>query len=244
MYNGKFDAKLVQANDGSYTEVSTINKDENYQFVIPNTDGSTGVQASFVVWGANKLQGSQAADALTKMIDDANIDDIYTKLTFTVAEPWIKIVNPGDKAMGSKFTITGTTNLAVDDQILVEVMSSSFTAVDKTSTSMTSGVSTTTKVLAGEGTDNIWSVEVDTTNWKLDEYTIKAAGIEADVTTTTNFNLVEKVVTTAPTTAATTVPQTGATTAKPTATPTTPGFGAFIALAGLGAVALLVLRRN
>ena len=45
------------------------------------------------------------------MIDDANVDDIYTKLTFTVAEPWIKIVNPGDKAMGSKFTITGTTNL-------------------------------------------------------------------------------------------------------------------------------------
>ncbi|WP_425438313.1 PGF-CTERM sorting domain-containing protein, partial [Methanocorpusculum petauri] len=29
-----------------------------------------------------------------------------------------------------------------------------------------------------------------------------------------------------------------------TATPSTPGFGAFIALAGLGAVALLVLRRN
>ncbi|MBU3833410.1 MAG: PGF-CTERM sorting domain-containing protein, partial [Candidatus Methanocorpusculum faecipullorum] len=29
-----------------------------------------------------------------------------------------------------------------------------------------------------------------------------------------------------------------------TATPATPGFGAFVALAGLGAVALLVLRRN
>jgi PGF-CTERM protein len=177
------------------------------------------------------------------MIDDANIDDIYTKLTFTVAAPWIRIVNPGDQAAGSKFTITGTTNLAVDDQILVEVMSSSFTAVDKTSTSTTSGVSQTTKVVKGD-TDNTWSVDVDTTNWKLDEYTIKVNGIEVDVTTTTNFNLVEKPVTTTPTTTATTTVPTGATTTATTAPTQTPGFGAFIALAGLGAVALLVLRRN
>lgn len=135
---------------------------------------SVGLQSSFVVEDINKLQGSNTANALIQMIDSANIDDIYTKLTFTVAEPWIKIVNPGDQAIGSKFTITGTTNLAADDQILIEVVSSSFNAVDKTSTSVTSGVSQTTKVVAGEGGDNTWSVEVDTINWKLDEYTIKA----------------------------------------------------------------------
>ena len=230
MYNGVFDAKL--GGDGDYQ-----------YFYIENSTTGGSQQGSFVVWGANKLQGSQAADALTKMIDDANIDDIYTKLTFTVAAPWIRIENPGDQAVGSTFTISGTTNLAVDDQILVEVMSSSFTAVDKTSTSTTSGVSQTTKVVAGEGTDNVWSVEVDTTNWKLDEYTIKVNGIEVDVTTTTNFNLVEKVVT--PTATATATGTTTATaTATATATPATPGFGAFVALAGLGAVALLVLRRN
>ena len=230
MYNGVFDAELVKVSD-------------NYKY-FTTAAGTSGSELSFVVWGENKLQGSQAADALTKMIDDSKIDDIYTKLTFTVAAPWIRITSPGDKAVGSKFTITGTTNLAVDDQILVEVMSSSFNAVEKTSTSTTSGVTQTTKVVAGEGADNTWSVEVDTTNWKLDEYTIKVNGIEVDVSTTTNFNLVEKVVTTAPTTAATTAVPTGAT-SVPTTTPTkTPGFGAFIALAGLGAVALLVLRRN
>ncbi len=231
MYNGAFDAKLNKDNPN------------NKFFYINNETTGGSQQGSFVVWGQNKLQGSQAADALTKMIDDANIDDIYTKLTFTVAEPWIKINNPGDQATGSKFTITGTTNLAVDDQILVEVMSSSFSAVDKTATSTTSGVSQTTKVVKGE-TDNTWSVEVDTTNWKLDEYTIKVNGIEVDVSTTTNFNLVEKLPDTPkPTsTGATTVPTTA--TATATATPATPGFGAFVALAGLGAVALLVLRRN
>jgi PGF-CTERM protein len=105
-------------------------------------------------------------------------------------------------------------------------------------------VSQTAKVAAGEGADNVWSVEVDTTNWKLDEYTIKVSGIEVDVTSTTNFNLVEKPVTTTPTTTATTTVPTGATTTATTAPTQTPGFGAFIALAGLGAVALLVLRRN
>ena len=232
MYNGVFDAQLVKEQNGDYQ-----------YFKIVNTTTGGSQQGSFVVWGPNKLQGSQAADALTKMIDDANIDDIYTKLTFTVAAPWIRITSPGDKAVGSKFTISGTTNLAVDDQILVEVMSSSFTAVDKTSTSTTSGVSQTTKVVKGD-TDNTWSVDVDTTNWKLDEYTIKVNGIEVDVTTTTNFNLVEKLPDTpTPTATGTTAPTTTAT-ATTTATPQTPGFGAFIALAGLGAVALLVLRRN
>jgi len=218
MYNGVFDAKLVTEQDG----------DVKY-FTINNQTTGGASQSSFVVWGPNKLQGSQAADALTKMIDDANIDDKYTKLTFTVAAPMIRINNPGDQAVGSKFTISGTTNLAVDDQVLVDVMSSSFSPVDKTSTSTNSGISQTTNV--------------DTTNWKLDQYTIKVNGIEVDVTTTADFNLVEKVNPTPTATATGATPTTTTTTA--TTTPTqTPGFGAFIALAGLGAVALLVLRRN
>ena len=230
MYNGRID---VNDNNGDPRILS-----------IANTAG--GEQSSFIVWGTGKLQGSNAADALTKMIDSPNIDDIYTKLTFTVQEAWIKINNPGDQAAGSTFTISGTTNLAVDDQILVEVVSSSFNAIDKTSTSTTSGFSQTTKVVKGDGVDNAWSIEVDTTNFKLDEYTIKAQGIETDVTTTTNFNLVEKVNPTVTPTATVTggQPTTTATTAVPTDAPKTPGFGAFIALAGLGAVALLVLRRN
>jgi PGF-CTERM protein len=180
------------------------------------------------------------------MIDSANIDDIYTKLTFTVAEPWIKINNPGDQTLGSKFTITGTTNLVADDQILIEIVSSSFNAVDKSSTSVTSGVSQTTKIVANEGGNGTWSVDVDTTNWKLDEYTIKAGGIEVDVTSTANFNLIVGSGSKAVNQSSTETPATPGTPSIPTPveTPATPGFGAFVALAGLGAVALLVLRRN
>ncbi|MDR0981330.1 MAG: PGF-CTERM sorting domain-containing protein, partial [Methanocalculaceae archaeon] len=64
-----------------------------------------------------------------------------------------------------------------------------------------------------------------------------------DVTTTADFNLVEKVDPT-PTATGTGATPTTTATATATATPATPGFGAFVALAGLGAVALLVLRRN
>ena len=246
MYNGAIDVDQVYY-DKDNNVVSSKGSTYSYTTLeIKNFGNQTnvGLQGSFVVEGTNKLQGSNAADALTKMIDSANIDDIYTKLTFTVAEPWIKIENPGDQGVDSKFTITGTTNLAVDDQILVEVVSSSFNAVDKTSTSTTSGISMTTKVVPGEGTDNVWSVEVDTTNWKLDEYTIKASGIEVDVSTTTNFNVVEKVEVTPTATATGATPTTTATATATTAPTQTPGFGAFVALAGLGAVALLVLRRN
>ncbi|MCZ0860749.1 PGF-CTERM sorting domain-containing protein [Methanocorpusculum sp. MG] len=230
MYNNKIDVQVDDPQDPT-------------ELFIYNVDGYS-IQSSFIVAGPGKLQGANAADALTKMIDSPNIDDKYTKLTFTVSEPWIKLVNPGDKAVGMKFTLSGTTNLAVDDQILVDVTSSSFSAVDKTQSSPTSGVSRTTKVVAGEGGDNTWSVEIDTTNWNLDEYTIKVSGIEVDISTSTTFNVVEKLPDTpTPTATGATAVPTG-TTATATATPATPGFGAFVALAGLGAVALLVLRRN
>ena len=231
MYNGVIDVKDSGLVDGKRT------------LYIDNVDEKTQ-QSSFIVEGTGRLQSSNAANALTTMIDNANIDDVYTKLTFTVDEPRISITNPGDQATGTTFTISGTTNLAVGDQIIVDVQSSSFTAVDKSSTSITDGVSVTTAVVAGEGTDNVWSVEIDTTNWKLDEYTIKASGIEVDVTATTNFNLVEKVATPTATATGATPTTTATATATATATPATPGFGAFVALAGLGAVALLVLRRN
>ena len=102
---------------------------------IPNADDTFTSQSSFIVKGTGKLQSANAANALTTMIDNANIDDIYTKLTFTVAEPSITITNPGDQGVGTTFTISGKTNLAVDDQILVEVVSSSFNPVDKTQSS-------------------------------------------------------------------------------------------------------------
>ena len=146
------------------------------------------------------------------MIDSSKIDDIYTKLTFNVNDPWIRVNNQGDHAVGEPSSpLQELPNLQLMIRLSQKLfVSSSFQTADKTQDLGKSGVTHIAKVVEGEGTDNIWSVEVDTTN----------------------FNLVEKVVTTIPTTAV------------PTETPKTPGFGAFSALAGLGAVELLVLRRK
>ncbi|MEN6397152.1 MAG: PGF-CTERM sorting domain-containing protein, partial [Methanoregula sp.] len=106
-------------------------------------------------------------------------------------------------------------------------------------------------VTKGDSGLNKLSFDVDASTFKPDEYLVKASAVLQEATGTSLFNVLEAsaptatptvVVTTAvPTTVATAVPTTVAT---PTKTPTQPGFGALVALIGLGAVALLVVRRH
>jgi len=170
------------------------------------------------------------------------------KLTFVVEEPNIFIDPIGDKTAGSKFTISGTTNLAVGDTLNVEVTSAAFQPTSKTEATGFSSVAGTATVQKGDGA-NKWSMDVDATGFKPDQYIVRVESIETDVTQTATFNVIEGGATTQPTgnvTATPTGTETAATTVPTTAaTPTqSPGFGALVALAGLGAVAFLVLRRN
>jgi PGF-CTERM protein len=99
---------------------------------------------------------------------------------------------------------------------------------------------------------NKWSFPVDAAAFKPDEYIVQASGITVDAQTSTLFNVVEFKPTPVPTTVVTTVaanntpvPTTVVKTTVPTTKPTTqPGFGALIALIGLGAVAFLVVRKH
>ena len=207
---------------------------------IVGADGS-----GFTAVNIARLQASDAATALITALDSPNIDDTYVKLTFVVEEAQIFIDAIGDKAAGSTFTITGTTNLAVGDTLNIEVTSAAFQPTSKSEASGFGSVAGVTEVQQGDGV-NTWSFEVDGSSFKPDQYIVNVESIETDTTTTATFNVVEAVPTTqaTPTTTATgeVTPTTTATTA---ATPTqSPGFGALIALAGLGAVAFLVLRRD
>ncbi|WOX58704.1 MEMAR_RS02690 family S-layer glycoprotein [Methanoculleus receptaculi] len=191
------------------------------------------------------LQASDAANALIKALDSPNIDDTYVKLTFVVEEPRILIDPIGDVPAGSTFTISGTTNLAVGDTLNVEVTSAAFTPTEKGEAAGFASVARTTEVKAGDGA-NVWSVEIDGSNFKPDQYIVKVECIETDTTATANFNVIEAVPTTptvTPTETVTTTTPPATTTVPPTETET-PGFGALLALAGLGAVAYLVLRRD
>ncbi len=193
------------------------------------------------------LQASDAATALINALDSPYVDDTYTKLTFVIEEPQIFIDPIGDKEAGSKFTISGTTNLAVGDTLIIDVTSAAFQPSKKTEASGFASASGTATVEKGDGA-NKWSFEIDATGFKPDQYIVKVECIETDTTQTATFNVVEAKPTTQPTGNVTTQPTTATTTATTTTAATTPtqspGFGALVALAGLGAVAFLVLRRN
>ncbi|MDK2989944.1 MAG: hypothetical protein PWR16_1473 [Methanoculleus sp.] len=269
-YGAENELNVITANvesDGSFEEdnIDTSNLASGQYFVVvqhpmasgfgvvPGSDADSnsifrlGADGNPTVFVANLvgLQASEAANALITALDSPYVDDTYVKLTFVIEEAQIFIDPIGDKAAGSTFTITGTTNLAVGDTLNVEVTSAAFQPTSKTEAAGFASVAGTAEVQQGDGA-NTWSFEVDGTSFKPDQYIVRVESIDTDTTATANFNVVEAVPTTQPTTPVET--ETAVTTAPTTtteATPTqSPGFGALLALAGLGAVAFLVLRRD
>jgi PGF-CTERM protein len=246
MANNQFDIDLDPSRSGRLEGAETVwVKNEILNDL--NTDQS-GTRL-FVINGAGALQGSDAAEALVQAINDPNVDDTYTKLQFLIEEATISIVPIGDKYVGDKFTIRGVTNLAVDDEVLMQVYSSSFKPTQKSQSGEFSGATGTVKVVKGETGLNAFSFDVDASTFKPDEYIVTAEAVIQEATGTALFNVLEGVPPTpVPTTIATiptTIPTPVPTTATPTPTPTqSPGYGALIALIGLGAVAFIVVRRN
>ena len=203
-----------------------------------------------VVFVANlvNLQAAEAANALIDALESPFVNDAYTKLTFFLEDAWIRIDPIGDQSAGSTFTISGTTNLAAGENVIVEVTSASFQPGQTGQTTGFSSDAGTVTIQAGE-TANTWSFEVDGSSFRPDQYIVSVESIEASTSTTGTFNVIEGPATTQPTGTVTTTPTgtetTPTTTTTTQATPTTtPGFGALLALAGLGAVAFLVLRRD
>jgi PGF-CTERM protein len=252
MQNTKFDVDTV----GPLNQPDENNDIWVYNLQLQNYGSGAATKANatkiFKLGGAGSLQGSDAAEALVQGINDANVDDTYTKLQFLVEEPVIRIDAIGDKHVGDKFTITAQTNLAVDDEVLVQVYSSSFKPTDKSQSGEFSGATGTVKVTKGDSGMNKISFDIDSSTFKPDEYIVTAqAVIQDNAVGTALFNVLETPVVTATpvvvvTTAAPTPVPTTIVTTVPTPVPTTksPGYGALIALIGLGAVAFIVVRRH
>jgi PGF-CTERM protein len=247
MQNKQFDVDLypLDAADAN-------NRGFVYNRILQASTTTTATKI-FKLLGPGSLQGSDAAEALAEGINNANVDDTYTKLQFLVEEPTITIDTIGDKHVGDKFTITAKTNLAVDDEILVQVYSSSFKPTMKSQSGEFSGASGTVKVTKGDSGYNKISFDVDSSTFKPDEYIVTEEAVLQTATGTALFNVLETTVKTVAPTAAATAVQTPAqtavpttvATAAPTAAPTkSPGFGALVALIGLGAVAFVVVRRH
>ena len=253
MYNDQFDL-VAQTNNPAVGQTSVVRPilDATLAVFDPLINPPTGqwqLPPVFRLEGQGSLQGSDAATALVEAMNSPDIDDTYYKLTFMIEEPWIMIDAVGDKYVGETFTISGTTNLAVGDNLIVEATSSSFKPTEKTQSGAFSGASGTVLVTAGDkdGVNN-WEFAVDASSFTPDEYIVTAEGVEAGVTATQTFNVLAAQPTAEPTEAPVDTPVATATavpTAEPTPEPTaTPGFGVLVALIGLGAVAALIVRKD
>ncbi|MDD1703435.1 MAG: hypothetical protein LUQ31_10690, partial [Methanoregula sp.] len=111
--------------------------------------------------GSGSLQSTNSATALIQAVGSQNIDDTFSTVSFYVGNP-NSLINPiGVKYVGDKFEINGSTNLAVGDELKVEIYSSSFGPTQKTQSSGFSGVTGMVKVVPGTSTANSWSFDVD-----------------------------------------------------------------------------------
>ena len=222
-----------------YDGYFNILADANGKFFL-NTSGDALTQQNSFLFAFNDRQTANAAQALCDALDSQNIDDMYVKYSFfVVGEDEAFTINeiPAEVAQGSTFTVSGTSTAAAGKIVQVEMISTAFAAVPKETVGSAAFIVVTTEV-AEDGT---WEVTLDTSDLNVDEYSLKVACGD-DTWKNTKINVVEAA--DKPVTPPTDEPgQDEPGQDKPEA-PATPGFGALAALAGLGAVAVLLLRRE
>ncbi len=175
----------------------------------------------FQMSGAGSLQSPNSASALVEAISSQNIDDTFVTYAFFINSP-TALINPvGNHAVSDKFTISGSTNLAVGDNLMVEISSASFKPTSKTQDNAFSGAAGMVKVVPGSGGYNRWSFDVDTSAFIPDEYIVTVKGIDARASGSTTFNVLPATVITANTSQVPTVITTPVT-SVPSMTPVPP----------------------
>jgi hypothetical protein len=149
-------------------------------------------KAIFLLSGPGSLQRPDAGYALMQAINSQNIDDSFTTIPFFV-DTAVSLINPiGNRYVGDTFTLSGSTNLAAGNDLLVEIYSSSFGPTRKVEGSGFSGSSGTVTVIPGTNGYNTWSYFVDTSTFRPDEYLVKVSGVTRDVTASATFTVTER----------------------------------------------------
>ena len=139
----------------------------------------------------SQMRPGDAAEKLIELLNLPDVDDSYAKLAFIIEEPIIKIDPINPKYIGEFFSITGTTNLNVDDELLTEIKLKSVTSEKNQQDNKLPGVSAVCRVIKG-GVDNKWSVDVDGGVLVEGEYTLKVTSIETEQILTAIFEIKEK----------------------------------------------------
>jgi len=140
----------------------------------------------FSLGGPEKVSGFNAAKKLLAALNNPQIDDSYTRLQFLVESPVIKIDSIGNRHSGDKFTITAKTNLAVDDEILVEVYQLKDQKLEIQPVVL-SGATGVVKVTKGNSGMNNLSFDVDATSWSQGTYAVKFSSMIIDIVAEDKF---------------------------------------------------------
>ncbi len=147
----------------------------------------------FIAEGPGRLQGSNAAEALIRLLENQNIDDTYMRTTFFIEDPRIEIDTIRTTYTAERFMITGRTNLAVGNDLLVEVVSSAFGHTSKTKPEPFSGTSGIAKVVPGDAFSQRFFFEVDPGTLPPDEYIVKIESLKTGQIATTTITVLEGV---------------------------------------------------
>ena len=212
---------------------------ENGAFYL-NTTATADEDNGQLLFKFDIRQTANAAQALCDNLDSQTIDDMYVKYSFFVVgedESFTISDIPTTIAQGETFTISGTSTANAGDFVTVEMISTAFAAVPKETVGSAAFIAVTTQI-ADDGT---WEVTFDTSDLNVDEYSLKVACGDA---TWKNVNIDVVEAADEPVTPPTDEPGQDEPGQDEPVAPETPGFGALAALAGLGAVAVLLLRRE
>lgn len=114
-------------------------------------------------------QTANALQALCGALDDENIDDMYTKVSFLVVSP-SSVINPipDQIVKGEILTVSGQARGHKGEAVSVELRSTSFGPEPKDAVGTSSFFAWTTRVQD----DGTWAVNIDTSEIGCDEYTL------------------------------------------------------------------------
>ena len=143
---------------------------------MPALGGSTELK------DISNMGGSDAATLLVGYLNEPNVKDTYRKLTFLVENPWINIDTIEERKIGDIFSITGITNLAEKDEILVEIL-----PIPNDLLKSASGLVLITK---GDGY-NSWSFDLDTSAFEAGEYRVSAKSLYLNAKAISSFKIIK-----------------------------------------------------
>lgn len=160
--------------------------DDHKRYVLSNTPKKGTIV--FPINGEGSLHGFDAITRLITSINNPDIDDTYTRLSFLIDPPIIRFDSIDNKKQGEKFTITASTNLAVDDEIFVEVfLSTGHSDQKKKPYVLGKGM---LRVVKGDAGLNKIFFDFDTTIYQPAEYVVKASAMNIDMSTSTSFKII------------------------------------------------------